>query len=354
MENFVLSLGLCSVVMSVIALMYSALCFALKNVWSPKRRYIMWIVLFIGFLTPVKPRFGDPVYIVSPVNLQETGAPAATAWDVLYGALFAVWLTGFLSCVAFYALRQFRFYRYTERFSSSCSQSVLRTAQGICEELGVRDARVCVLPGLPSPMLTGFLSPTVLLPHENYAEEELRLILKHELTHFKQHDLFIKLFVLLCRSVHWFNPLMLLFERYVDGMCELTCDARVLEGEGSAEKKIYCKAILSAVSCENLSAFSRKPAIAGTFGDRKLNLRYRLQLIVLSSAKKKLGVLCVFLCALTMFSGAVFGVSYENEQQYVEITTMTAEISTDPYKDSSDDFEYEISGAQETSITIVD
>lgn len=356
-----MSLGICCAVMSVIAIMYLGVCSALKNIWSAKRRYAMWIVLFIGFLTPFKPHFGDPVYSVPAVSsasgVPSDGISEAFSGDITYIALFAVWLAGFLSSIAYFSVKQYRFYRYAERFSLPCSRQVLMAARAVCRELGVKDIAVLVLPGLPSPMLTGFFASTVLLPRDDYGEEELRLILKHELVHFKRRDLFIKLLVLLCRSVHWFNPLMPVFEKAADKVCELSCDERVLLGEGSEEKKIYCKAIISAVSSENLSAFSHKPAVAGSFGNGKLDLRYRLQLIVSSSAKKKLGALCVFLSCVTLFSGAVFGVSgapYETGRDYLEESTFTSEeILSESHKAMQDDSDYEHSQPRETSTTAV-
>ena len=44
-----------------------------------------------------------------------------------------------------------------------------------------------------SPMLIGFIRPIVILPKIAYSDEEIKVILKHALTHYKRHDLWYKL-----------------------------------------------------------------------------------------------------------------------------------------------------------------
>lgn len=76
------------------------------------------------------------------------------------------------------------------------------------------------------PCVTGLWHAKVVLPVEEYEEETLRVILTHELTHFKQKDLFLKRISLVVLILHFFNPLAwLLFER-IQVWSEYACDYR--------------------------------------------------------------------------------------------------------------------------------
>lgn len=57
-----------------------------------------------------------------------------------------------------------------------------------------------------TPMLMGLLKAQIVLPRSDYSAEELRLILRHELFHFKRKDIFYQLITLIFVSLHWFNP----------------------------------------------------------------------------------------------------------------------------------------------------
>lgn len=83
-------------------------------------------------------------------------------------------------------------------------------------------------PHMETPMLLGLFRPLIVLPAKKLPPETAQNVLLHELTHFRRGDLFFKWFAALIFSLHWFNPLMLLFRREINQVCELSCDERVL------------------------------------------------------------------------------------------------------------------------------
>ena len=77
-----------------------------------------------------------------------------------------------------------------------------------CPELmNFTDKRVTVRvwENMSSPFMTGIFKPTLVLPARELTEEQLNNILRHEMTHFKRHDILYKWFVSLVKCVHWFN-----------------------------------------------------------------------------------------------------------------------------------------------------
>ena len=63
-------------------------------------------------------------------------------------------------------------------------------------------------------MLAGFIHPTLYLPDERISRTDAAFIFRHELTHYKHGDLWLKLLLLAARCLHWFNPLVHLIARF--------------------------------------------------------------------------------------------------------------------------------------------
>jgi beta-lactamase regulating signal transducer with metallopeptidase domain len=81
------------------------------------------------------------------------------------------------------------------------------------------------------PSATGLLRRTVLLPDEavGWTEEQRRLVLLHELAHFRRADLWTDALGRLACALHWFNPFAWLLHRQLAVEREYACDALVVE-----------------------------------------------------------------------------------------------------------------------------
>ena len=98
-----------------------------------------------------------------------------------------------------------------------------------------------------SPMLVGVMSPVIYIPSREIPHENMRMVLLHELTHYKRKDLLIKWLCLFVNAVHWFNPLTYLLCANISEACEISCDMSVTKNMSDAEQKIYMKTILDLV-----------------------------------------------------------------------------------------------------------
>lgn len=117
--------------------------------------------------------------------------------------------------------------------------------------LGIeKEIKAVVCKNVSSPMVMGFLNPRLVLPEENYSEESLCFILRHELTHYKRRDTLYKAFMLFVNAVHWFNPVVWLMRKLADSDLEVSCDAHVIENADLETRKRYSETILSCVHRE--------------------------------------------------------------------------------------------------------
>lgn len=108
-----------------------------------------------------------------------------------------------------------------------------------------RKVRLKMSPAAQSPLLVGTFWPVIYLPCRSLLDEQLRMVLLHELTHYKRGDLLFKWFVVFVNGVHWFNPLLYLLTSNVSESCEVACDMTVTRHMDESEQKTYMKTILA-------------------------------------------------------------------------------------------------------------
>ncbi len=95
-----------------------------------------------------------------------------------------------------------------------------------------------------SPLLTGIFFPTIYLPCKDFSQENTKMILLHELTHYKRKDLAVKWFSVFVNAIHWFNPLCYIISKNLSDICEISCDRAVTKNMGVEERKTYMSTIL--------------------------------------------------------------------------------------------------------------
>lgn len=98
-----------------------------------------------------------------------------------------------------------------------------------------------------SPMIVGAVKPVLLLPESDFSPEQLSLVLRHELVHYRRRDIWYKLLLMLANAVHWFNPMVWLMVRAADRDLELSCDEAVVAGRDESYREEYGRCLLAVV-----------------------------------------------------------------------------------------------------------
>ncbi|HZN56115.1 MAG TPA: M56 family metallopeptidase [Candidatus Polarisedimenticolaceae bacterium] len=109
-----------------------------------------------------------------------------------------------------------------------------------------RVPRVLAVPDLDTPLATGLLRPTVLLPAddlERLGAEDLEMALAHEMAHIARGDLWLGLVPALARRIFFFHPAAWIAEREYAIAREAACDEAVL-GREDADPFAYGRLLL--------------------------------------------------------------------------------------------------------------
>ena len=98
---------------------------------------------------------------------------------------------------------------------------------------------VCLIMPGKSPSISGLFHPIILIPIDIYEEKDLRYIFYHELMHWKERDIWIKLLISLLCCVFWWNPCSYLLKLDLSETLEMRCDQSVSRLLTDDEKHEY-------------------------------------------------------------------------------------------------------------------
>lgn len=205
--------------------------------WRVRVRLAIPVVVF-GVLLALS--FG----ILRPLPRMEVRAPAFVAeWSALPGGWATPWLISiFWLGVLFFLARmtagvlEVRRILRSSRAVRGRSWKVLlcecQRAIGLRGHVRLRLAGPDFIPGA-----TGLFRRTVLLPDEalRWTREQRRLVLLHELGHFRRSDLWTHALGQLACALHWFNPFVWMLQRRLALEREFACDALVVSRGAAPE-----------------------------------------------------------------------------------------------------------------------
>ena len=213
--------------------------------------------------------------------------------------LLTLWLAGVIACVLWQGIGYYRLIRSLKGKSRSVERADLHTIlQEQCADLVIdREIPLRVSAAADCPMLAGFIHPTLYLPDERISRTDAAFIFRHELTHYKHGDLWLKLRLLAARCLHWFNPLVHLIARFAQEDIEAACDDAVVRGHDGAYRRAYGETILRSA----IAQAQKRKALVSCFGDDKKTLMRRFEGLFDKSVKKR-GVALVVMIALLVGS----------------------------------------------------
>ena len=193
---------------------------------------------------------GVPLAIMDE-NYIEKGNASTTSADyapllTLPQLLTALWAAGAALFMLYHGAAYVSFRRKIRSYCRPVDAAVReRSLNGM---KGRGNLQLFICDQIPGPMLAGFMRPVVLLPPADYSDEELNVILKHELTHYRRGDLWFKLLLLTANAIHWFNPLIYVMVRQANRDIEYACDEAVVKNQDLNFRKKYSLTILKSMS----------------------------------------------------------------------------------------------------------
>ena len=373
--NFLFLILSTSILMSFIILLALALFSFFPEQFSGKTRYFIWIIILVGLIVPVRPILGSGLITIelpwqteslevlearlaeeatannittenrsnistelsvnsnANVTGSESLAPSSTieAKDAAKESVFdlmkkkitpialilGAWLLGALISFSRHLYHYHQFKKMIRRWSKPVEDlATLELFDIVKEDMGLqkKNIQLMICPSITTPMLTGFFKPTILLPNKEIHEDEMALILEHELTHYKHKDLYINLLGTLAVSLHWFNPIVYLCYPSIQGDGEVCCDEAVLKNRDSDYRQFYGEVIISMIERNS----KNQVAFTTCFYAKKLSIKRRLMAIMKTNKNRKSSFIAIALIlTLTIISGSVVAFAAPASKKYI-------------------------------------
>ena len=216
------------------------------------------------------PEPAGPESVEPPRAVPPAAAPEGRPLPLLELAAW-VWLAGGLALAGYQGAAYLLARRRLLRGAQPGTEEERAQLAALAAELGLRRTPRLLKTGeADAPLVVGLGRPVLLLPGRPLPADEREVVLLHELTHLRRHDLAHKALLFVPCAVHWFNPLVWWMAREAGRTLELCCDARVVRGRDEAFRRRYGTALL------HLAAGGRGPVLSTRFGGGGRLLRARL------------------------------------------------------------------------------
>ena len=215
--------------------------------------------------------------------------------------ILLLWIIGVIVSVLRPIIATFQLNKLIKRWEKQPSEATLEVYE---KAVGERNPPIAICSALVTPMAVGLIRTKICLPHEEYSEQELEMILKHELIHWERKDLWYKFLLLLVRGIHWFNPFVWLMVKRANRDLEISCDGEAVKEKDMEYRKAYSLMILH----EAERGLQRQVALTTCFTDGKRALQERLVEIMNGKKRKKGMALVAMTLVLALSCGCL--VSY--------------------------------------------
>ena len=229
---------------------------------------------------------------VAPMNDTSNQAAKAGGGGRSWLATAAwIWLAAYVAGLAIAVLRLWQGQRSVDRLARIASPVARRQPGPRTLEI---DAPV-------SPMLLGLLRPRLLLPRSlrDFDPLQQQLIVEHELTHWRRHDLWWLAAASLLQALFWFNPALRMLRTHLAWAQELGCDRDVLRGRPDAQRKAYAAALVAQL---RLQRVAMGPALA--FGGVGVDTVAARLALIRTPARRAGWTRCIGLAGLALAFGA--------------------------------------------------
>lgn len=270
-----------------------------------------------------QPETTENVVQTAPAQKPQLLQKATVIWDrIIYNRmniLAYVWLIGAIALMLLNVLRYIRLNIKIRKNSEviSCPETRAYTDRKI---------NVRVWENVASPFITGVFRPMLILPKTELSEEQLHNILRHEMTHFKRHDILYKWFAEFVKCVHWFNPISWYVSKQIAAECEISCDMSVTKNMSGSEEMSYVSTILSLLP----TGKSKQLPLTTQMASSKKFLKRRFIMIKNKKTTSRFmsvlsAVIAVIMLSTTVFASGVLS-DLTTDDYTIEITNNAEKI----------------------------
>lgn len=110
----------------------------------------------------------------------------------------------------------------------------------------IRSIKIAVIPGEKQAAIFGVIRPIMILPDTVLEEKTVAHMIRHEIRHYANYDLWLKFLVDLLVVIHWWNPVVYVMRKELSLAFELSNDYMVTKDMSELGKIEYAETLVQA------------------------------------------------------------------------------------------------------------
>lgn len=118
--------------------------------------------------------------------------------------------------------------------------------ESFLKQAKIKNVRIAVIPGEKQAAIFGVIRPIMILPDAVLEEKTVAHMIRHEMKHYANYDLWLKFFVDLLVVIHWWNPVVYVMRKELSLAFELSNDYMVTRDMPELEKLEYAQTLVQA------------------------------------------------------------------------------------------------------------
>lgn len=95
-----------------------------------------------------------------------------------------------------------------------------------------------------TPIVFGIRTPYIVIPQLELTDNEWYYVLVHEITHYYQGDIYLKLLLEVFHAIYWWNPLFCIIKKYVSMLLEINIDIKLSKQFDEIDLLTYLQCLL--------------------------------------------------------------------------------------------------------------
>lgn len=173
------------------------------------------------------------------------------------------------------------------------------------QESKLKNIRVACVPEKTMPAIFGALHPIIVLSEEIVYCKEINFIIRHEMQHYHNYDLHLKVILDLLVMIHWWNPFIYGLRKELNTAIEFSNDYMVSKGMNSKEKIQYAESLLSIAKMQMRNGEYDLALIGSSYMEERIHLLIDVDFI--TEKKKKIStMLNALFLIMVMFTAFIF------------------------------------------------
>lgn len=210
-----------------------------KLVYKTLRLICLLYLIPLGYIVLLLTYKG---WIYRPVGEWELVFAFSNKFTVVLVLLAVYWFVHANSLISGYVAEGMKWKRKLADNIPEDDPMVVRVHERVCKKLHLSAKRIKLNRNVTvnSPLAVGWIRKQILLPETDYTEDQLEMILYHELSHHKNGDLKYKTLAMIATLIHCFNPAAVYVFKMINQWSEYIADVTALEiADGMSAKQYF-------------------------------------------------------------------------------------------------------------------